>query len=67
MSYIYTATITVNLYSTEAIHQRNLLYYIAKQKHLGCKKVRGQSEANRQAQPKGLISAEAKKLLYATP
>ena len=39
----------------------------AKQKHLGCKKVRGQSEAtltNRQVRPKGLISAEAKKLLY---
>ena len=36
----------------------------AKQKHLGCKKVRGQSEATcKQAvRPKALISAEAKKL-----
>ena len=41
----------------------------AKQKHLGCKKVRGQSEATckqadatRQMRPKALISAEAKKL-----
>ena len=38
----------------------------AKQKHLGCKKVRGQSEAtlHRHVQPTTLISAEAKKLLY---
>ena len=36
----------------------------AKQKHLECKKVRRSNIANRQAQPKGLISAEAKKLLY---
>ena len=45
----------------------SVLKIYAKQKHLGCKKVRGQSEAtltNRQARPKGLISAEAKKLLY---
>ena len=39
----------------------------AKQKHLGCKKsarpIRS-NIANRQARPKGLISAEAKKLLY---
>ena len=48
----------------------HFVYSYAKQKHLGCKKARGQSEvsssniANRQARPKGLISAEAKKLLY---
>ena len=48
-----------------------LLVYVtmyAKQKHLGCKKVRGQSEATlqtgMQARPKSLISSEAKKLLY---
>ena len=35
----------------------------AKQKHLGCKKVRGQSEATLQT-GRRLISAEAKKLLY---
>ena len=41
--------------------------YYAKQKHPGCKKVRGQSEAALQigsyVRPKSLISVEAKKLL----
>ena len=40
---------------------------VAKQNHLGCKKVRGQSEATLQTgmcDQKTLISAEAKKLLY---
>ena len=35
--------------------------YLYKQKHLGCKKVRGQSEAALQTET--LISVEAKKLL----
>ena len=38
----------------------------AKQKHLGVKKceANGKQHASRQVQPKGMISAEAKKLLY---
>ena len=40
------------------------VYLYAKQKHLGCKKVRGQSEAALQTgATKTLISVEAKKLL----
>ena len=38
-------------------------YNNATQKHPGCKKVRGLSEANRYVRPKTLISVEAKKLL----
>ena len=37
---------------------------IAKQKHLGCKKVRGQSEATLQTGRRDKKAAEAKKLLY---
>ena len=40
-----------------------LVILYAKQKYQGCKKVRGQSEATLQI-GKGLIIAEAKKLLY---
>ena len=56
LSYTYQCTCTV----LRSNHN-------AKQKHLGYKKVWGQSEATLQtgthARPKGLISAEAQKLL----
>ena len=44
------------------MHVHMYVYMYAKQKHLGCKKVRGQ-HCKQAGVTKGLISAEAKKLL----